>query len=204
MTGKIDLKQLERKAYLSYHEDGLVDLFLGFAAITFGLSVLTEMVIVLAGSVIVWLFVYIAAKRLITVPRIGIVEFSSERKSRLSTLLWILVLVQIISVCVSLLAWMVPLVATIIILNYMIIIGLVGAGIFSIIAYMSDIQRFYLYGVVTLVVFLGSSFFNLIFYLPMMAVGDFITGSGLFLLFRFVHRYPISKEGEADYAGPET
>jgi len=204
MTSRIDLKRLERKAYLSYHEDGLVDLFLGFAVIMFGLFVLTEVVIVLSGSVFVWLLLYIAAKRLITVPRIGNVEFSSERKSKISTLLWILVLVQIISVCVSLLAWMVPMVATIIILNYMIIIGFVGASIFSFIAYMSDILRFYLYGVVTLVVFLGSYFFNFTFYLPMMVVGILITFSGLVLLFRFIQRYPISKEGEVADAGPET
>jgi hypothetical protein len=204
MTGKIDLKRLERKAYLSYHKDGLVDLFLGFAAITFGLFALTEMVVILAGSVVIWLSVYIAAKRLITVPRIGIVEFSPERKSKLFTLLWILVLVQILSVCVSLLAWMIPLVATLIILNHMIIIGLVGAGIFSIIAYMSDIQRFYWYGIVTLVAFLGSYFFNFTFYLPMMAVGILITATGLVLLVRFIQTYPISKEGEAADVGPET
>ncbi len=203
MTGRIDLKQLERKAYISYHEDGLVDLFLGFAVVMFGLLVLTEMVIILAGSVFVWLLLYIAAKRAITVPRIGLVEFSSGRKSKLTTLMWTLVLIQIISVCVSLLAWMIPLVATIIVLNHMVIIGFVGAGIFSIIAYMSDIQRFYVYGVFTLGLFLGSYFLNIIFSMPLLAVGILVVVSGLILLFRFVRRYPVSKESEVVDAGSE-
>ena len=42
MVNKIDLKEIERKAYLSYHQDGLLDIFIGMFIFAFGLYILSE------------------------------------------------------------------------------------------------------------------------------------------------------------------
>ena len=42
MSDKINLKEIEKKVYLSYHQDGLLDLFLGMAIIFFGIGMATD------------------------------------------------------------------------------------------------------------------------------------------------------------------
>ena len=39
MSDKINLKEIEKKVYLSFHQDGLLDLFLGLAIILFGIGI---------------------------------------------------------------------------------------------------------------------------------------------------------------------
>ena len=36
MAERVDLRSLERKAYLTYHQDGIVDIFIGLAIAVFG------------------------------------------------------------------------------------------------------------------------------------------------------------------------
>lgn len=88
MTDKIDLKEIERRAYLSYHEDGLIDIFIGGYLIWFGASLLLEkpqlynivpFVVPLVGS-LAWNYL----KRRITFPRIGYVRFTAETRRRIS------------------------------------------------------------------------------------------------------------------------
>ena|GEM_PF-4152315 len=82
MTQNIDLKELERKAYLSYHGDGLLDIFLGLIIVFFSVGIATDILFI--GSIFPPLGVPVFAliKRSLTVPRIGFVHFSGERKAR--------------------------------------------------------------------------------------------------------------------------
>jgi hypothetical protein len=80
MTG---LARIERRAWLSYHEDGLIDLAFGLLLIfAFAGSVADRyryaayVLLLLVGPALAF------AKRKITVPRLGAVEFSPERKTR--------------------------------------------------------------------------------------------------------------------------
>jgi hypothetical protein len=73
------LKQIEKKAYWSYHGDGLIDLCLGLVFLLFGIKVLTGNPII-AG--ICWMPGLLIAplKRLLTAPRIGMVRFRRSWK----------------------------------------------------------------------------------------------------------------------------
>ena len=51
MSDKIDLKEIERRAYLSYHGDGLADILVGICLFIASLYAYVEMVY-LAGSMV--------------------------------------------------------------------------------------------------------------------------------------------------------
>ena len=38
MTPDIDLKKLEKKAYLYFHQDGILDILIGFIILVFGIE----------------------------------------------------------------------------------------------------------------------------------------------------------------------
>ncbi len=80
---RISLKELEKKAFTSYHQDGLLDIFLGIGIIVFGLGMATDQFYF--GSIMPAILfpLWAAAKKAITIPRIGLVNFSPERKIRI-------------------------------------------------------------------------------------------------------------------------
>ncbi len=43
MNKKINLKEIERKAYTSYHQDGLVDVSIAFVILAFGLMIIADL-----------------------------------------------------------------------------------------------------------------------------------------------------------------
>jgi hypothetical protein len=75
------LDQIEKKAYWSYHRDGLIDLCLGFVFLLFGIQVFTGNPVI-AG--LCWMPGLLIAplKRLLTAPRIGTVRFRMSWKVR--------------------------------------------------------------------------------------------------------------------------
>ena len=82
MKHNINLKNLERKAYLSYHEDGILDLFIGFNILLFGLWILADMVYLAGAFVAISTPIYTQMKKQITIPRLGYVKFTSSRTAK--------------------------------------------------------------------------------------------------------------------------
>ena len=90
MSEKLNLKELERKAWRSFFDDGLWDIYLGLLLALLGVSAfldrleLTEAVVmgIYIGLLIVVMLGMWAAKRFITVPRLGRVKFGAERQKR--------------------------------------------------------------------------------------------------------------------------
>jgi hypothetical protein len=72
MTTVPELKQIERKAYWSYHQDGLIELCLGLVFFVFGIYLYSGKSL-MAGLLIAPL------KRMLTAPRIGMVRFGRSR-----------------------------------------------------------------------------------------------------------------------------
>jgi len=90
MSERLDLKQLERKAWTSYFQDGLLDIFLGLALLYLwagpsfvdpiepsSLRIATEV-----GLMAVLIAAFWAGKRYITLPRLGRAKFGAARESR--------------------------------------------------------------------------------------------------------------------------
>ena len=86
MSQAVDFEALKRKIYLSYHQDGILDLAIGLSILGFGINMSTE-----SGAFIIlsWIgiMMYTPLKSAITIPRIGFVQFDSARKRRTKLLL---------------------------------------------------------------------------------------------------------------------
>ncbi len=81
MTPDIDLKKLEKKAYLHFHQDGILDLLIGLIILVFGIEMVLEHFWVLPAFSFVIISSWMPLKKLITVPRMGNVVFRKSRQT---------------------------------------------------------------------------------------------------------------------------
>ena len=90
MSHTIDLRELEKKAYRSFFEDGIWDIYLGLmllvigggpALLALGASLMWAASAPLAAAVLGMLIFY-GGKRHLTVPRLGAVQFGAARTLR--------------------------------------------------------------------------------------------------------------------------
>jgi len=90
MEQQIDLKQLERKVWMSFYEDGLWDIYLGMLLMAMAVgALLSDMgapettLIITYGCLVGAAFVFLwLGKRFITIPRLGLVHFGPQAKAR--------------------------------------------------------------------------------------------------------------------------
>ena len=91
MTTNMNLKDMERKAWRSLFQDGLLDIFMGLVLLAVGIPAMlpglfTSELWQNAGAAVLMvlaLFVYWLGKRFITMPRIGRARFGPTRKAKL-------------------------------------------------------------------------------------------------------------------------
>lgn len=93
MNSTDQLKEIERRAYRSTFEDGIYDVALGILLVLFGILPIAEMTglsrFYFYPLLIVLPLAALLAKRCITVPRLGAVEFGPKRKARARVMAWI-------------------------------------------------------------------------------------------------------------------
>ena len=84
-------RQLERRTYLLYYQDGLVDIIIGLCVIGFAVNMLTDSS---ALSILAWMPVILlpGLKNRITVPRLGFARFDPKRTGSLRLLTMMLIL----------------------------------------------------------------------------------------------------------------
>jgi len=158
MSQNVNLKELERKAWRSFYQDGLWDIFWGLMLLAMAISALLSdigasepvqlgIMIALEALGILVLFV---GKRRITVPRIGRVRFGPKRKRRLSKVRVVLA----VSVLVGAALFVAGPVLTGKLSRSMTFEFILPAGwvvnclvVFSLMAYFLDFSRLYLIGV---------------------------------------------------------
>jgi len=155
---KINLKEVERKAWRSFYQDGLWDIFWGLLLLAMAISALLSdigtseplqygILIALEALAILVLFV---GKRLITVPRMGHAKFGPKRRRRLSKVSVILA----ISALVGMVFFLAAQAVTGNLSKGMTLEFIFPAGwvvnclvVFSLMAYFMDFSRLYLIGV---------------------------------------------------------
>ena len=197
MTKNAELKRLERKAWTSYHQDGLVDFFLGFLLIAGFLGynigdagrVLGPILQLSSAGFL------ILSKKLITVPRMGLVEFGPERraKKRKTALIATVAVIATVALLVLTLTGNIGWIRD----NHTAFSILLGAGIwlvFSFFAYMQDFQRLYMLGALFATAIMLSELLNNP--IPILVAGVAACISGLVQLKRFLARYPLPTEAE--------
>lgn len=197
MTKQLDMKEIERKAYTSYHQDGLIDIFACVYIVGFSIGILLDYIwdfsfgVLIPGFLVVLVVpLWIAAKRKITVPRVGYVNFGTRGKSKMTAIfLGILVLGVAFFFAFSLYlesSWL-----RFIIDNGMIAIGIGALTVCSLFGYATGIKRLYAYGIVALALFAVGYFFEIFFAYIVFALGLIVLSAGIVLLVRFVRKYPL-------------
>jgi hypothetical protein len=198
-----NINSLTRKAYLSYQQDGILDLAAGTVVLGFGLDMLTGNIVFLMAGWMAMLL-YFLGKQRITIPRFGYVRFESEKKtnSKAMLLVGIGVLVLFLFVIFKLVVdrqpsspemdalvqryHMVPLSGM--------LFGLpaLGAAIFL------GLKRFYLYALLAAGLPALGAWIEIETYIPIVTTGLVMLVIGTGLLANFLNKYPLNHEGSED------
>ena len=200
MPQSADFRKLEQKAYLSYHQDGLIDLIIGSIVLCIAISEVTDSSIWNLIALLL-IFAYMPLKRRITFPRLGYVKFNVKRggvNMRLAGVVAIGVLViSLVSILVLLLSGKSsssPLILAVRqspLLVYA-LLGFIGFGSAGLVL---RLPRLFLYALLSLVMMISGHLLNLPLWLPFLLLGGTILAIGAVLLIGFLRRYPIAEEG---------
>jgi len=206
---KPSLKEVEKKTYMSYHQDGLIDIFIGVYILMFGAGILLST----WADFAMWFIlpaifpaimgpIWISAKKSITIPRIGYVKFGIRGGNKLmAVFIGLMVAALGVFTVFGLGAstdqgWALAL-RNLIIPNGMIIVGILAAAISSLFAYTVGLTRLYVYGLCTLGLLLAAHFTIIPFAYALVAIGLGIVGNGVVLLTRFIHNHPLAQGDQA-------
>lgn len=201
MAKEINLKEIERKAYMSYHQDGLVDVFGGLYILGFGLGIFMQIiwdfsfgVIIPAILITTVLPIWIAAKRKITMPRIGYVNFGTRGANKLT-------IVFIGTMVAGLFAFFAFTFATsqnglrvwldLIFQNGMLVVGFGSLAICALFGYTMGLKRLYAYGLLAAFSLIIGHFLEIFFAHIIIALGTTVIVVGFILLINFVKKYPL-------------
>ena len=198
MVENIDSIESEQRAYMSYHEDGLLDLLLGLAILLGGLNMLLDWEISLGALwVVVWLPLWLAAKRWITARRMPVVAVSEEQYAGMMRAAVFVVVALILAVFAGMVvlwgqstgnmpAWFFEGLR-----EYLIVVlGLFGVLVIAVAGWLSGLNRLYAYAAMTAVAFVGGYLLKAPMALAVTMTGAVITLWGGVMLARFVRKYP--------------
>lgn len=198
-----NIKELQKKAYTSYHQDGLIDLFASLYIIAFSVGILLDFLwdysfgVLLPGFILVLIIpLWLAAKRKITVPRIGYVNFGTKGKAKLIVIFTGLAVLGIFFLFIFAMfqAGTTPL--TNIIIEYgMIIVAIASLTVCSLFGYATGLRRIYAYGILAFALFTLGYFTGVFFAYIVLALGLIVIISAVNLLVRFIRKYPIDGDG---------
>jgi hypothetical protein len=196
VSEKINLRELERKAYLSYHQDGILDIVIGFNILLFGIWILADMAFLAGAFAAIFTPIYAQVKKQVTVPRLGYVKFGPSRIAKTKKTTLFLVIAGVVSAMSGAFLFarteMGVLAPIHFLIEYgMIVIGVAGAVVLSVVAYTSELRRLYAYAALFLILFTGGHFLNFPFPYFLITLGIAILLSGTYLLIGFQRKYPI-------------
>lgn len=209
MKEQIDLKALEKKAWKSFFDDGLWDIYLGLLLALMGTSSLLshntalnedQATLVYLGLMLTVMIAFWFGKRFVVAPRIGRVKFQAKKRRKIGVVL-------VISVIVGLVAWWFTAGMTNVSpeqrINFKEIFPLVYALnaliVFSAIAYFTSFERLYYIGIlfalpVPVDQWLYDSYNINLDYIAFLVPAAIIVGVGIWYFVRFLNNYPPAPE----------
>ena len=190
MVEDISLKEIQRKVYMTFFQDGLWDIFLGLFILGWGLAILTDLAYLPGVTFIGLYFAIWGIKKRLTYPRIGYARFSETSRRRITTKFIILgVAVLLVGVMVAVLwgtrtrpQWLAD--------YFPLIFNGILAAIVCFVAYWARVKRFYGYAVL---IFLGAVFhlwLGIEWEFGFIGAGGIILLTGLGVLIIFLRKYP--------------
>jgi hypothetical protein len=203
MTKKNSLREIEKKTYMSYHQDGLLDIFVGIYVLLFGIGIslmtmsdFSMWFIIPAIFPAIMIPIWIWAKKRITMPRIGYVNFGVRGVNKMMAIFIGLMVAGLGVFMVFGLAtsmgegWALTL-RDFFISNSMLIIGIGGVAVSSLFAYTMGLKRLYGYGLLIFVLFFTGHLVTIPFEYFLLTIGFVIIISGFVLLLQFIRKYPL-------------
>ncbi len=210
MDEHIDIKEMEKKAWISTFQDGLWDIYFGLLIMGigfswlggfFGLPETLDVLLTLFSWDIGVLLVFFVGKKYVTRPRMGFVKFGQIRKKRnkiLGLFIGLMVVFTLITFIFTILgAFQLQLPGFMV----MLLIGLLFITLpFSIVAYFLQLKRLYIYALLggfglftseLLVPIIGAPYHDIITF---GGIGLVITITGLTIFLKFLQKYPLKKE----------
>jgi hypothetical protein len=190
MVEDISLKEIQRKVYMTFFQDGLWDIFLGLFILGWGLAILTDGTYLPGVIFIALYFVIWGVKKWLTYPRIGYARFSATRRRRITTKFVILgVVVMLVGVMVAV-VWGIGTRPQWLADYFPLVFNGILAAIVCFVAYWARVNRFYLYAVL---IFLGAVFhlwLGVRWDFGFIGAGGIIVLIGLGILIIFLRKYP--------------
>jgi len=190
MVEGFNLKDIQRKVYMSFFQDGLWDIFLGLFILGWGLSILTEAAYLPGISFLGIYFAIWGIKRWLTYPRIGYVRFSATSRRKITGRFVILGTVVLLVGVMMAVVWGIGARPQWLADYFPLVFNGMLAAIVCFVAYWARVNRFYLYAVL---IFLGAVF-HLWVGIPwefgFIGAGGIIVLIGLGILISFLRKYP--------------
>ena len=188
---------------MSYHQDGLLDIFIGIYVLLFGIGIslmtitdLNMWFIIPAIFPAIMIPIWISAKRRITMPRIGYVNFGIRGVNKMMAIFIGLMVAGLGVFMVFGLGtsmgegWALTL-RDFFISNSMLIISIGALIVSSLFAYTMGLKRLYGYGLLIFILFFTGHFITIPFEYFLLTIGFVIIISGFTLLLQFIRKYPL-------------
>ncbi len=210
MVKPTNIKEIEKKAWMSTFQDGLWDIYFGLIIMGigfswlggfFGLPETVNVLVTLIGWDIGVLLVFFLGKKYVTRPRMGFVKFGQIRKKRnklLGLFIGLMVVFTLITFIFTLIGMFQLQLPGFMV---MLLIGLLFITLpFSIIAYFLQLKRLYLYAILggfglfiseILSPIIGAPYDDIITF---GGIGFVITITGIIIFIKFLKRYSMKKE----------
>jgi len=199
LNDTIDTKEIERRAFLTYHKDGIIDIYLGFSIAMLSTLFFGDETIMIWGSMagiiaLIPIF-YRESKKMYTIPRLGYVKFS-EKKGRSRNSIMMLLGLGTLSALMGLwtfflgtkgdFLWIETIIA-----HWYWFLAFLFLGLFLLFGYITDLKRLYYYGLGSFVLFALGNFLPVNGFWLVLALGGAMMTTGVILLQRFVREYPL-------------
>ncbi len=190
MVANINLKEIQRRVYMTFFQDGLWDIFLGLFILGWGLTILTEAVYLPGVFFIGIYFTIWGIKKWLTYPRIGYVRFSATSRRRITARFLVLLTVVLLLGIIAGLVWGIGTRPQWLADYFPLIFNGMLAAIVCLAAYWARVNRFYLHAAL---IFLGAVFhlwLGIQWEFGFIGAGGIIVLIGVGLLISFLRKYP--------------
>ncbi|MDX1416618.1 MAG: hypothetical protein R3293_20630 [Candidatus Promineifilaceae bacterium] len=198
MSQDKEFKELARKAYISYHQDGLIDILIGVGIIGFAFMMLTGNVVF---NMLAWMpvLLYVPIKKRITIPRFGYVQFTSKEKRHVQLLIGLIVGILFLAFFLGLYFFiasgsMPPALFGLVQRYDLLLLGFLLAIPMILGGALTGLSRFYAYAVLTLVIIGTGIFLGIDAPYYVLLLGLAILMVGINLMIRFLRKYPLPDE----------
>ena len=199
MISDVNLKEIQRKVYMSFFQDGLWDIFLGLFILGWGLAILTELAYLVGAFFIGIYFTIWGVKKWLTYPRTGYVRLDATGRRRVTTRFTILGTVLLLLGIMATLLWGIGRRPQWLADYFPLIFNGMLAAIVSFVAYWARVNRFYAYAVL---IFLGAGlhlWIGIPWEFGFIGAGGIILLIGVGILVSFLRKYArVVEEGDID------